>query len=241
MPWGAAIGAGASLLGGMMSSNAGKSAAKAQQQAAQAATDEQRREFDLARQDQQPFLQAGQNAVNLQQAYLRGDTSGFDQSPDYKFAVQQGTRALDAGAAARGNLFGGGADADRIALGQGLATQYANNYWNKLAGMAGQGQSSANTLGTLGANMAGNIGNYSLDAGQARASSYANSANAWGNTLNQLGNIGGQYFQNYGNPFGGGGQGSGYTLGNNMGNYWSNYGSSPSGGNFNFAAMSGGG
>lgn len=202
MPWGvaaAAIGA----YGAISSANAGKAGAKAQTNAANAGIAEQQRQFDLTRQDQAPFLQAGQNAVGLQQRYLNGDTSGFENSPDYKFAVQQGTRQLDAGATANGNLWGGGADADRIALGQGLATQYANNYWSKLAGMAGQGQNSATTLGYQGANTANQIGQGYGNIGQARASSYANTANSWNNFGNQMSNMLGQQStqSSYGNMF----------------------------------------
>lgn len=237
MPWGAAVGA---VAGEVLSNSAANKAAKAQQKAAQAAIDEQRRQFDLTRQDQLPFLQAGQNALGLQQRFLAGDTSGFENSPDYQFAVQQGTRQLDAGAASRGNIWGGGTDADRIQLGQGLATQYANNYWNKLAGQANQGQVSANTLGSLGANMANNIGNYNVNAGEGRASSYIAQGNNWNNTLNQLGNIAANYFNSRGNPGSTPSTGSGYGLGNDQGNYWSQYGS-PGSGNFNFAGMSGGG
>lgn len=193
MPWVAAAGAVVSAGAQMY---AGNKAASAQRSANRAAIGEQQREYDQTRADQQPFLQAGQNAVNLQQRYLSGDTSGFENSPDYKFAVSQGFKGLDAGAASRGNLWGGGTDADRIALGQGLATQYANNYWNKLAGMAGQGQSSAGTLGMQGANAAGNIGNYLQNQGAATASSYANQANAFGNLINQGANLYGQYRAN---------------------------------------------
>ncbi|HEY6019255.1 MAG TPA: hypothetical protein VIY48_04940, partial [Candidatus Paceibacterota bacterium] len=156
MPWGVAALA-ISAYGAYSSAQAGKAGAQAQQNAANSSIAEQQREYDLSRQDQMPWLQAGQNALGLEQRYLAGDTSGFMNSPDYKFAVQQGTKQLDAGATANGNLWGGGADADRIALGQGLATQYANNYWNKLAGMAGQGQGSAQNLGVLGANTANQI------------------------------------------------------------------------------------
>lgn len=191
MPWGVA----AAVVGAAGSIYAGNKAANAQKSAANASIAEQQREYDQTRQDQLPFLQAGQNALNLQQQYLAGDTSGFENSPDYKFAVDQGFKGLDAGAAARGNLWGGGTDADRISLGQGLATQYANNYWSKLAGMAGQGQSSANTLGSVGQSTASNIGNYLTNSGAATASSYANTANSVNNLLNQGANIYGQYQQ----------------------------------------------
>jgi len=199
--------------GAYSSAQAGKAGAKAQENAANAATAEQQRQYDQTRQDQLPFLQAGQNAVGLQQRYLNGDTSGFENSPDYKFAVQQGTKQLDAGATANGNLWGGGADADRIALGQGLATQYANNYWSKLAGMASQGQTSATTLGYQGANTANQIGQNYGNIGQARASSYANTANSWNNFGNQMSNMLGQQSQtqsSFGNMFAPG------TIGSNV-------------------------
>lgn len=183
---GAVIGAGATIY-------AANKAAGAQEKGANASIAEQQREYDQTRQDQMPWLQAGQNALGLENNYLNGDTSGFENSPDYKFAVQQGTAQLDAGAAAHGNLFGGGTDADRISLGQGLATQYANNYWNKLAGMAGQGQTSAQSLGNLGQQTANNIGNAYTQAGQARASSYVAQGNAFSNLMNQGANIYGQY------------------------------------------------
>lgn len=236
MPWGYAAVAVGTIAAGAMSSNAAKKGANAQQNAANSSVAEQQREYDQSRSDQLPFLQAGQNAVNLQQKYLSGDTSGFDQSPDYQFAVQQGTKQLDAGAAAKGNLWGGGADADRISLGQGLATQYANNYWNKLAGMAGQGQTSATTLGNQGQNVANQTGNYLNNAAQANASSYASSANSYNNALGQLGNIGGQMYQNYYGPS------NQVSPMSSSGNIWSGMNLNTGGnGSYNFAALSGGG
>jgi hypothetical protein len=194
MPWGVAAAA-ISAYGAYSSSQAGKKGAQSQASAQQAGIDEQRRQYDQSRADQAPWLSAGQQALGLEQKYLGGDTSGFENSPDYKFAVQQGTRQLDAGATAQGNLWGGGADADRISLGQGLATQYANNYWNKISGMAGNGQQSAANLGQLGANSANQIGQGYGNIGAARASSYANTANSYNNFGNQLSNLFGQQSQ----------------------------------------------
>lgn len=162
-------------------SKAGKQGAAAQQAAAQMSTEEQRRQFDLARQDQLPFLEAGYDALRDQNAALKGDFSGFQNSPDYAYALQQGLQSQERGAAARGGFMGGGADADRIALAEGLASQNFGNYWNRLAGRAGQAQTAATNLGGLGMGMAGNIGNNLMNSANARASSYANSANAWGN------------------------------------------------------------
>lgn len=157
---------------------AAEDAAAAGERGAQLSTAEQRRQYDLTRQDQMPWLQAGQRALQLQDNFLRGDTSGFENSAGYKFAVDQGFQGLNRGAAANGSFNSGGADADRIAFGQGLASQYADNYWNKLSARAGIGQSTASGLGTLGANMAANVGNNYMNAANARASSYQQGAAA---------------------------------------------------------------
>lgn len=141
-----------------------------------AAIEEDRRQYDQTRADYKPFLDAGYDALDLQGKFLAGDWSGFMNAPDYKFAVDQGLKALDRSAAAGGRLFSGGADADRIALGQGLATQYANNYWNKLAGRANQGQVAVGDLGGLGASMAARIGGQYGAIGNARATSYTQQA-----------------------------------------------------------------
>jgi hypothetical protein len=194
MPWGVVAAAVVGAYGASQQSKAGKAGAAAQQHASDAATAEQQREYDLSRADQLPYLQAGQDALGLQAKFLSGDMSGFENSPDYKFAVDQGLKLSDRGAASHGSLFSGGHSADLMQLGQGLASQNADNYWNKLAGRAGQGQTTAGNLGQLGANMATNIGQNMMNGANARASSYANTANAWGNYGNQLAGMAGQYY-----------------------------------------------
>lgn len=165
-------------------SNQAKKGLAAGERATDMTVAEKRRQFDQTQANQQPFLDAGYGALDRQNAFLSGDTSGFENSADYKFAVDQGFKGLNYGRSASGGFgaggFAGGPDADRIALGQGLATQYAGNYWSKLAGMAGQGQQGSQYLGQMGANMAGNLGNAWANQAGNRASSYANQANAWG-------------------------------------------------------------
>lgn len=195
MTWFAVGGAAVTLIGGAYAADqqaeAGERGANAQQAAANAATAEQRRQFDLSRQDQLPYLQAGHDALRRQQEALAGNFGEFRDSPDYAFTREQSLEALQRGAAARGGFMGGGADADRLQLASGLASQQFGNYWNRLAGLAGQGQTTAGNLGGLGANMANNIGGNLMDAGNARASSYANTANAWSNFGNQAAGVAG--------------------------------------------------
>lgn len=68
---GAAIGVAGSLVGGMMSSDAAGDAAASQSRAAAEATAEQRRQYDLTRQDMEPWRQAGSSALN-RLSYLMG-------------------------------------------------------------------------------------------------------------------------------------------------------------------------
>jgi hypothetical protein len=74
---GSAISAGASLIGGAMSSKASKSASNAQQDSAAAAMAEQARQYDQTRADNAPFRNTGV-AANARLAYLLG----LNSSPD---------------------------------------------------------------------------------------------------------------------------------------------------------------
>lgn len=214
MPWGIAAAAVVGAYSANQQSKAAKGAANAQTRAADAATEEQRRQFDLTRQDQQPWLQAGQNALTQMQALNSGDFSSFKESPDYQFAFNQGLQGLDRSAAARGSLFSGGHSADLMQFGQGLASQNYSNFYNRLAGLSGTGQTTASGLGTLGANMAGNIGNNLMNAGNARASAYGNIADA---NSQLAGGIGGAFNNWYQRNSANNGGGTGWYLGNNPG------------------------
>lgn len=193
MTWGAVAGAAIAVVGGAINNRAANKGRNSQVDANMASIEEQRRQFDITRGDLMPWLNAGTQALGQQQAVLAGDYSGFMNSPDYLYARDSSLQALERGAAARGGYMGGGADADRIELASGLATQNLGNYWGKLAGMSGAGQQTATNLGQFGANMAGNIGNAYGNIGAARASSYAAQANNWNNVLNQGANLFGQY------------------------------------------------
>lgn len=157
------------------------------------ATAEQARQYNQTREDNMPWLDAGTLALDRQQAILDGDYTNFYASPDYLAALESGTRQLDMGATASGNLWGGGADADRIALGQNLATQNLNNYWNKLAGISNTGQQTANQLGQFGANYANQYAANQYATAGAKGSSYAANANAFGNLASQAADAWGQY------------------------------------------------
>lgn len=209
MPWavaGAVIGAG---IAADAQGDAAKKSADASNKATAATVGEQRRQFDLTRQDQADFLMAGRDALNRQQRALDGDWSGFQSAPDYLYARREMEAGLDRGAAARGRLYSGGYGVDMARNLDGLASQNFNNYWSRLAGRAGQGQASAQNLAGYGAQMANNIGNAYMQNANARSSAYQQQANAWSNFGQTVGQgiayYGGQRGNSGGNSWGWGG------------------------------------
>ncbi|WP_396615499.1 hypothetical protein ACHZ97_14600 [Lysobacter soli] len=157
--------------------------------ATDAATEENRRQFDVAQANQAPWLQTGRTALDKINNLLAGDYSGFNTSPDYIVARDEGLKGLDRSLAARGALGSGGADADRITFASNLGTQQLGNYRNWLSGIAGVGQTTAQNLANLGADSANQIGRNLLTGADARASAYQQNAD----TSTQLaGVLGGQ-------------------------------------------------
>jgi hypothetical protein len=202
------IGAGASIIGG-------NKAAKAQKQAADASVAESRRQYDQSRADMAPWLQTGGGALALL-ARLYGIAppdgfpagandnqpyGGFFTSPGYQFRLNQGVQAVERSAAARGLLRSGAAAKAIQRYGEGLAASEYDSYANRLAQIAGFGQNAANTNAATGATATNNITQALMASGNARASSYANTASSINTGLN---NILSAYLYRAGGGFGGG-------------------------------------
>lgn len=215
MPW---IQAGAALGSAAIGSVFGNKAAKKQEEAAKAAREQQTLQFAKVREDQAPYRAAGYEALSQ----LAG-LSNFDPTPTheqvanepgYQFGMLQGRNALEGSAAASGGLYSGNA--------LKALTQYANDYastkyndawnrqqqgfsnrWNRLAGLAGIGQSATNQVNAYGQANANNNAQYGMDAANAGAANQIGQANIWGNALNQIGsaaNRSGWFGGGQGNP-----------------------------------------
>lgn len=149
-----------------------------------------------------PYQTVGVNAIN-QLASLYGPNGEYTQmpifaqlqmDPSYAFREQQGMKALQQSAAARGGLLSGSTLKGIQNYSQGLAsTEYGNAYnrfmQNRLAatqalqGLGSSGMSAAQGIGNVGANLA----NVYTGTGQQLASNY-----------NQLGQNIGQGYANIG-------------------------------------------
>jgi hypothetical protein len=223
MPWSFIIPAAASLIGGKMQGDAARSAANTAGAASDRAIALQREQYEKQLAMQKPFYDVGVNALpELVQAskYTPFSMQNFQQDPGYAFRLKEGQQALDRSAAARGGLISGGALKAAQRYGQEMGSQEYMNAFNRyqterasrlqpLQSLTGMSQTTANTLGTAGSNMAGNIGNAYMQQGvnqgnallagsQARASSYGDIAKLYGQTN-----------PNFGSLFGGGGGGGG--------------------------------
>lgn len=159
---------------------------------------------------QQPWLQAGQGALNqlvpLATNYQRFGMNQFQADPGYAFRLSEGMKALERSAAARGGLLGGATGKALQRYGQEMGAQEYMNAFNRyqternaqlnpLQSLAGIGQTSANTLGAYGQNMANqanqlamtnvaNQGNLALGMGNIRASQYGTAGRALDQALN---------------------------------------------------------
>ncbi|HZZ36008.1 MAG TPA: hypothetical protein VFE03_09800, partial [Caulobacteraceae bacterium] len=98
--------------------------------------------------------------------------------PGYQFRFNEGLRAVDQGASARGTLGSVGAQRDEIAFGQGLAETSWDDYLSRLFGVAQLGENAGAQTGAQGVATGQNVGASMLAAGQAQASGTVGSANA---------------------------------------------------------------
>ena len=212
MPWGAAIAAGASLLGSYMSSNASQDAANTQANAANAASAQQMAMYNQNVQRLSPWVGAGSNALGNLTGLMGSNgangiatspftTEQFHQSPGYQWALQQGSQAVANQASAMGGVNSGNTLKALTQYGQGLANQqyqsalqnyqnWQNQIYNMNAGIANTGVNAAGMTAGLGAATANQIGSNLIGAGNARAAGQIGSANAWSSGLGNIGQLG---------------------------------------------------
>ena len=163
----AGIGAAGAIGGSLISANAAKSG----QNAAQAQFAQQRNDLAPYRDASTGSLQAQQDLLGLNGPDAATTAMGnFQTSPGYQFSMDQGLRAVDAGAAAKGLLRSGATLKAEQTFGTGLADQEFSNYYNRLFDMSKLGETAA----AGGASTAVAAGNSAQGAGNTQASIYNN-------------------------------------------------------------------
>lgn len=174
-----ALQVGSSLYGAYSANQAAGTAA----QAGNNALNLQAQMYNQNRQDLQPWRQAGQQALATMTPQVTGT---FQGSPGYQFQQAEGMRMLNNRLAGMGLSNSGQAQRAALQYSQGLAAQDYGNYWNRLAGLAGIGQT-ATGQGVQAGQQFGALGGQTMqNVGSALASGQAQQANAIGQGVNNL-------------------------------------------------------
>lgn len=194
-----AVTVGSSLIG----ANASRSAAASQERAAAQASDTQRAIFERQVELQEPFRQAGINALTKLQQQQGDMPEAFSssmvktgQDPGYAFRMSEGMKALERSAAARGGLLSGATLRGAQRYGQDLASQeYQNAFnralteynarvarestgYNRLASLANVGQTATGQVTNAAGTLSGQLGSNIIGAGNAAAAGQIGQANA---------------------------------------------------------------
>lgn len=207
------IPAGASLLGGYLSSSGQKEAAGTQAGAADRAAALQERIYNsmaarnlpaeslgnLARTRYGELVGLGPNtnAMGYGSAVQPFDMSKFQADPGYGFRMSEGLKALDRQAAARGGLMSGAALKAAGRYGQDSGSQEFGNAYNRyrqnradqltpLSDLMVGGTNATNATNTAMGNMGTNVGNLMGQAGQATGAGYLGAGNSVNNLFGAL-------------------------------------------------------
>ena len=199
MPWGAAIAAGATLIGSSIQSNSAGEAAKSASTAELAGIESQERMFERSLELQEPYREAGYGAVEGLQGMLDPNQrasmlSSYYAGPEYQAYQQQAEETALRNAAATGNLRAGSTQQALASIAPQLGADYLSNQQNIMTGLgnwgvgaASQGSNQASMLGSNIAQSQQNIGNIQAQNAMAQG-------NIWGNAIGTLGGIGYNYF-----------------------------------------------
>ena len=125
--------------------------------------------------------------ISLANPATSGDRfARFRETPGYQFAKTEGLDALRQTAAANGQRLGGNTLRRAMEFQTGLSDQTYGQHYNRLASLAGTGQTATNTTANLGSQYAGAVGANNMAGARAQASGYMGQANAFNGTINSL-------------------------------------------------------
>lgn len=168
MPVGAALG-----VSGLAGAAASVYAGGQQKKAADKASAVQQNMYDQTRADLSPFREAGVQGTNMLMGRLPElsapitlDDATLQNLPGYGFALRQGLKSVQSGAAARGLGKSGAAVKGAANFATGLANQFANDAFSRELAQRNQGYNQLLGASQLGANAATQTGNYGVQTGQ---------------------------------------------------------------------------
>ena len=200
MVWMAAATLGSAVIGGVVQSNAARSAAGAQTEAAEAGIAEQRRQFDLIQGLLEPYVGAGESAL-LQQMALGGMSgpeaqqaaiAAIEGGQEFETLTRSGEEAILQNASATGGLRGGNVQGALAQFRPQVLSSLINQQYGRLGGLTTLGQNAAVGTGNAGMQTGTNIANLYGQQGAAAAGSALATGSAWGNALGGMGTLAGR-------------------------------------------------
>lgn len=155
-----------------------------------------RDQYEQGRLDYAPYRETGLNALarlrDLQ--YQPFDESRFRASPGYGFRLDQGLKAIEQSALARGGMLSGNTLKEMQRYGQGLASDEYNNAFNRYQTEFSNRLLPLQYLTNMGSNAAGNSAQLSQGYGSNAAGTMMTGAGNIGSTLlGTAGNLGNLY------------------------------------------------
>ena len=181
---GAAIGS--AVIGGVSASKASKAQASSANKATKTQADMFNRQVEL----NQPWQDAGLEALKnyADNPSFQFSYNDMTADPSYKFRLNEGVNAIDASAASRGKLLSGAQDKAIQNYGQNMASQEYGNAYNRALqnyntnantdlNIANIGRGAAGQTQNAMQNYANANTNTQMQAGQAQAQGYTNMAN----------------------------------------------------------------
>ena len=189
------------LLGASNQASAAQQAAQTQLQGTQYAANIQKQMFDTLNAQQAPYRAAGQTALNQIQDMLpyftnQPTAADIQAMPGYQFGLNQGLGSVSEAA----NVASPGSNVDLAR--QKFSTDYLTqqmfplyqsqqtNIFNRLASIAGLGQTAATSSGQIGSAAGTNLAQLATGGANAVAGGTIGSANAYASALGNIGNAG---------------------------------------------------
>ena len=174
------------VVGSIIQGIFGNEAADAQSDAISQGNALQQIQFEKGLELIQPQITAGNQARDAQMfevglADKPEGYGGFSKSPSYDFVRSEGLRGIERSAAARGMSQSGAALKALNKFNNNLASQEYNTHYNRLASLAGHGQTASAQGAGMSNQLGGNLAAGYSAMGDARASGIANWGNAIGN------------------------------------------------------------
>lgn len=162
MTWGYVAVAAATVVGGAISSNQQKKAAKgaqnAQTEAADKGIEEQQRQFDAMQKLLSPYVSGGEQAMGAQKDILglsgqpaqKSAVDAIQNSAQFGALAQQGENAILQNASATGGLRGGNTQGALAQFRPALLSGLIDQQYSRLGGLTQMGQASAAGVGAAG-------------------------------------------------------------------------------------------